>query len=454
MYVDLITQPKRQFLSDVITDQELDKLRPGSFNILRAPRGWGKTTFMFDDRILRLARNKKNVCYLVHTKTLRDSICEHYPDYTRVLTDKDADGWLSHRKKSLWTIEDDVCYIRVMCYQTFAAILRHDTEWLQDIDLVIWDEFDDITQYYNQEIKNLKKFLPDLNSQARAASILEEGKSSSVVAFVYQIHQYILDPARIILIAISATPEIAAQLFSDRVNYVLNGRLEEIYDARFTYYINSIAEYFKQGIVTPRDDMCPWIYTPRVRDILRLAEICRSYGFKVLTLWSADNPDWRDKMTEEIKAAMAHMAATGMVPEEYNCVITNQVMGRGVDIYDTRFQDWFCDSNQYVDIAQFIRARYQPENKYLLTGSKGLIEFVRSDTHFPECYYQWHYKEELMKLLTESPIYNKTYERQLPNWSQVQKEWGDTIKFEERKYGTKHLKQYRVVGLLAQGTVT
>jgi len=45
----------------------------------------------------------------------------------------------------------------------------------------------------------------------------------STVAFVYQVHQLILDPGKIILIAISATPEIAAQLFSDRVNYILEG---------------------------------------------------------------------------------------------------------------------------------------------------------------------------------------------------------------------------------------
>lgn len=119
-------------------------MRPGAFNILRAPRGWGKTTFMFDDRILRLAREKKNVCYLVHTKVLRDAICEKYPDYTRVFTDEHADGWLIHRHKSMWSAEKDICYIRVMCYQTFAALLRKDTEWLQDIDLIIWDEFDDI----------------------------------------------------------------------------------------------------------------------------------------------------------------------------------------------------------------------------------------------------------------------------------------------------------------------
>jgi hypothetical protein len=115
-------------------------------------------------------------------------------------------------------------------------------------------------------------------------------------------------------------------------------------------------------------------------------------------------------------------------------------MGRGMDIYDTRFQDWFCDSNEYTDIAQFIRARYQPENKYLLASSKGLIEFVRADTHFPEVYYQWHYKSEIMQLLKDSPVYNKAYDKQLATWSAVVKEWGDTVQFEDRQYGAKHLK--------------
>ena len=450
--MSLITAPRRQFLSDVVTDQELDKLHPGAFNILRAPRGWGKTTFMFDDRILKLAREKKNVCYLVHTKVLRDKICAEHPMYCRAFTDKEADGWLAHRTKSMWTVEDDVCYIRVMCYQTFAALLRKEIEWLQDIDLVIWDEFDDIQQYYNQEIKKIKKSLPKLSNE-RAAAILEEGCDTSVVSFVYQIHQYILDPARIILIAISATPEIAAQLFSDRVNYILEGRLEEIFDARFTYYINSIAEYFKNQVVTPREDMCPWIYTPRITDVLRLAEICRNAGFTVLTLWSDANRNWSEYMTPEIKAAMKYISETNMVPQPYNCVITNQVMGRGMDIYDTRFQDWFCDSNEYADIAQFIRARYQPENKYLLAGTRGLIEFVRSDTHFPEVYYHWHYKDELTELLKVSPVYDQSYTKQLTTWAAVIKEWGDKIQFEDRRYGSKHLKQYRICGLIAEGIV-
>ena len=124
-----------------------------------------------------------------------------------------------------------------------------------------------------------------------------------------------------------------------------------------------------------------------------------------------------------------------------------------MDIYDTRFQDWFCDSNEYSEIAQFIRARYCPENKYLLAGSKGLIEFVRSDTHFSENYYQWHYKDELTQLLAAYPIYDKQYKKQLTTWAAVVKEWGDAIEFEDRRYGSKHLKQYRIKGLRGEGNV-
>ena len=71
-----------------------------------------------------------------------------------------------------------------MCYQTFAALLRRSIEWLNDIDLIVWDEFDDIQQYYVAEIKKVKKEFPDLN-EARLAALLQEGKHTSIAAFIY-----------------------------------------------------------------------------------------------------------------------------------------------------------------------------------------------------------------------------------------------------------------------------
>ena len=437
----------RKFLSQIITDDDLQKIKPGSFNILAAPRGWGKTTFMFDDRILKFSRGRKHVIYLVHTKTMRDNICNLYPQVATAFVDTQIDGWFTHRKKSMWSSEEDINLIHVMCYQTFAALLRQDIEWLEDIDLIVWDEFDDIHQYYQNEIRRVHKQFPDLNEE-RLAALLQEGKKTSVVAFIYAIHTLILEPARIRLIAISATPEVAAPLFSDHINYILNGRLCEIFDARETIYVESVSAALADGLLVPNAEICPWVFTPRIGDVLRLAEMFKAKGFNVLTYWSWENPDWKNYVTDEMRRDCEIMNNTGYVPQQYNCVITNQAAGRGLNIYDKRFQDWLCESRTYCDIGQFIRARYQPERKYLLRAARGLIEFVREQGHFPACYYAWHTKDELKTLLTESPIYNKTYEKQLTTWSAVKKEWCDVMVFEDRQYGRAKTKQYRIIGLL------
>lgn len=437
----------QKFLSAIITDGDLERIQPGRFNILTAPRGRGKTTFSFDQRILNFSRAKKHIVYLVHTIVLRDNIHLRYPDITAVFADTDLDGWMAHRQQKVWTTEEDDDKIHLMCYQTFAALLRRDISWLNDIDLIVWDEFDDIQQYYDAEIKAVKKQFPDLKPE-RLASLLQEGRHTSIVAFIYAIHNIILKPARIRLLAMSATPEIAAALFGDYVNYIMRGKIDEIYDARETIFIQSVAAAVAEKLICPSKHMCPWIYTERVTDIFVLAELMTANGFNVLMLWSFDNnTNWRGFVTQEQRDALQYINETHLVPPQYDCVITNQVAGRGIDIYDTRFQDWICNSRNYTDIGQFIRARYAPERKYILSAAKMLVEFVREDGHFSACYYTWHNKDEIKELLQTYVVYDKTFTKQLLTWQAVTKEWGDEIEFEERKYGRAHIKQYRIVGL-------
>ena len=235
------------FLSDIITDQDLDHILKGAFNILSTPRGWGKTTFMFDERILNFARAKKHILYLVQNKATRDTIARLHSDKAVVFANETMEGWFINRHKSLWTIEQDEDKIHVMCYQTFAALLRNEgIEWLEDIDLIIWDEFDDIKGYYNKEVKQLKKMLPEF-SYEKLVSLLQEGRPNSIVNFVYQIKTAVLDPGNIRLIAVSATPENAASYFRDYINYILKGKLEEKYDALETIYVENVIEALKDG---------------------------------------------------------------------------------------------------------------------------------------------------------------------------------------------------------------
>lgn len=431
-----------QYLSQIIQEQELSSIQPGLFNVLQAPRGIGKTTFMFDERILSFARHKKHVLYLIHNKISRDTIAQNHSDKAKVFTDNNCNGWFEHRRKGLWTSEDDENYVHVMCYQTFAALLRNEgTEWLDDIDLIVWDEFDDIRKYFMKEVNDLRKQLPDFSID-KITALLEMGNDKSIVAFIYKIKNLILDPAKITLLAVSATPELAANLFADYLNYILKGKIEEVYDAKKTLYIESIASALKNKEIIADGEHKFWCYTKYINDILRIETLARQCGFNVLSLWSRDNPKYKELWTKDKSDAIQLIQKEGLIPPQYDFVIVNDVIGRAIDIVDTDFQDWLCNSQDYEDIGQFIRARFEPERKYLLNNSKQLVSFIQEG--IPSTYYEWHYIAELRELIVEQPLY-RSEGKPFKSWNEARKYFEEQGQIEERIYGKGRMKQYRFV---------
>ena len=432
-----------QYLSQIIQDEELSSIQPGLFNVLKAPRGIGKTTFMFDERILSYARDKKHVLYLIHNKVSRDAIIHNHSDKAKIFNDNNCNGWFAHRRKGLWTSEEDENYVHVMCYQTFAALLRNEgIDWLEDIDLIVWDEFDDIRKYFMKEVNDLKKQLPDFSID-KITALLEMGNDKSVVAFVYKIKNLILDPAKITLLAISATPELAANLFADYLNYILKGKIEEVYDAKKTLYIESVANTLKNKEIVADGEHKFWCYTKYINDILRIELLARQCGFNVLSLWSRDNPKYKELWTPDKSEAIQLIQKEGLIPPQYDFVIVNDVIGRAIDIVDTDFQDWLCNSQDYEDIGQFIRARFEPERKYLLNETKQLVSFVQEG--IPSVYYDWHSLPERRLLIVEQPLY-KEDGKPFKSWNEARKYYLEQNKIEERKFGADKIKQYRFIG--------
>lgn len=431
-----------QYLSQIIQKQELSSIQPGLFNVLQAPRGIGKTTFMFDERILSFARHKKHVLYLIHNKISRDAIAQNHSDKAKVFTDNNCNGWFEHRRKGLWTSEDDENYVHVMCYQTFAALLRNEgTEWLDDIDLIVWDEFDDIRKYFMKEVNDLRKQLPDFSID-KITALLEMGNDKSIVAFIYKIKNLILDPAKITLLAVSATPELAANLFADYLNYILKGKIEEVYDAKKTLYIESVASALKNKEIIADGEHKFWCYTKYINDILRIETLARQCGFNVLSLWSRDNPKYKELWTKDKSDAIQLIQKEGLIPSQYDFVIVNDVIGRAIDIVDTDFQDWLCNSQDYEDIGQFIRARFEPERKYLLNNSKQLVSFIQEG--IPSTYYEWHYIAELRELIVDQPLY-RSEGKPFKSWNEARKYFEEQGLIEERIYGKGRMKQYRFI---------
>lgn len=426
------------YITQIITEDDLSKITPGSFNVLRAPRGYGKTTFMFDDRVLNFSRAKKHVLYLIHNGTTRDLIAAQHSDIAKVFEINPTDGWLAHRSHSLLS-EEDEDLVHVMCYQTFAALLRKSNEWLQDIDLIVWDEFDDIKTYYEKEIRQIKKVLPAF-SRNELAAVLQRGRPSSVVNFVYQIKNEVLDPGRIKLLAISATPEEAACYFKDYVNFILKGQLEEKYAAENTIFIRDVVSALHDGVFV--DGKIYWCFTKFVRDGLTIAANAKEVGKKPIVLWKEDNPDWQYLMNDERRAALHTIRAEQRAPDGYDFIIITSIGGRSWNIYDRNIQDWICNSTDYEDVGQFIRARFTPQRQYLLDSVRGLVEFVRDG--FNVEYYQWHSVDEVKTLLQQFPVYSQSIEKRkmLTTIPELKKEYGDLIEY--RRYGKNKVTQYRI----------
>lgn len=431
------------YLSNIITQRQLDNIQPGQFNVLRAPTGSGKTTFMFDDRILNFSRAKKHVLYLIHNKVTRDFIAERHADKARVFIDNNYNGWFDKRRagKGIWCTEDDEDYVHVMCYQTFAALLRNEgVDWLDDIDLIVWDQFDDFRGYYEKEVEMIRKVLPNF-SREKLIALLQEGKTTSVVNFIYQIKTLILDPAKIRLIALSATPEFAASYFSEYLNYIFTGKLECINDAKATFFIQDVCSAIKDGTFSAEDGRRYWCYTKYVYEALAIEAMARAHGFLTLALWSESNELHRNQYTEEKALVTETIRTEHYVPRPYNFIITTGVLGRGVDVYDMSIQDWICNSKEYEEIVQSNRARFSPERRYLLDGTQGWVEFVQNG--FAAEYYQWHNLAELRALLQQHPIFCKdTKLKRLTTFSAVKKEYPDL--FEQRQYGRARTVQYRI----------
>lgn len=429
------------YLSKIITDDDIEKIQPGSFNIIKAPIGSGKTTFMFDERILKFSRARKHVLYLIHNKATRDFIAFNHTDKARVFSDNNYNGWFDKRCKGVWTTEEDEDYVHVMCYQTFAALLRNEgTQWLDDIDLIVWDEFDDIKSYYEKEVKTIQKILPEF-SREKLIALIQEGRSTSVINFVYQIKTFVLDPAKIRLIAVTATPEFAANYFRDYVNYVLTGHLENKYDALETIFIDDVVAALKDGTLRPEKGKRYWCYTRYINNGLRIEVNANAVNFNTIMMWSPENKYHKDKYTDEKRRVTEYIKTENAVPEPYDFIITTGVLGRGVDIYDTTIQDWICDSDEYEDVVQSMRARFSPARRYLLESARGLVDFVQDG--FSTVYNEWHTVDEIKELLVRHPIYSSGNSPQkLSTFNAILKEYPD--KFEKRRYGKNRTTQYRI----------
>lgn len=335
--------------------QEQKKLvfRRGDYNILDCGVRTGKTYWAINN-LAGFTRdgNLNRVLFLVDTTALKDQLLQEYGDSC-----VEADGLWEH-KPGTWSIEEQK-KIGVMCYQRLGQkCIKGDIDFLQEIDVICWDECDSIFDFATQAFVRARKtdFARKNISNVEVLSVIQEFSTKKEYMPLILLGEWekLIEEGRIMCIGLSASPERAYQYYKSLVSASYQGKLEVGYRMANDIYFCNIIEHVNQ--LTPELDKGYWCFSPFIEPNQRLVSAARARGFNAIELHSPNNVD--KPMDAEQLRVYNMIVATGMVPPEYDFVIVNKALARGITIIDQRFNHLIVDSINQVDRIQAARQTF------------------------------------------------------------------------------------------------
>ena len=334
-----------------VTDlQEQNKLKffRGYYNIVDCGIRTGKTYWAVNNlKIFSRDGQLNRILFLVDTTALKDQIIQDYDNCVDIDT-----FW---ENSSSWGEQTDK--IGVMCYQALGArVLRGDLDFLKNIDVICWDECDSIFNFATQAFARARKtdFARKDVSNAEVLGIIQQYSSKKEYMPLVLLGEWerIILEGRIMCIGLSASPERARAYYQSLVSASNQGKLEAGYRIAADLYYYDLAEHIKE--LRPQPGHGYWCYSPYIEGNKNTVALAKAQGFNAIELHSVNNKD--KPMTEEQMRVYNCIVATGMVPQEYDFVVVNAALQRGININDRRFDNIIINS---VDAAERIQAARQ-----------------------------------------------------------------------------------------------
>ena len=325
-------------VNDLQQQQKLT-FRRGYYNIIDCGVRTGKTYWAMNN-LVQFTRDGRasRVLFLVDSNALKGQLMEEYGEYCVEINDV----WINQHLSS-WG--ENIDKIGVMCYQKFGSLfIKNNTSFLKEIDVICWDECDSIfnfavsafaaarkTDFARSDVSNAEVLhgIQTLSTKKEYLPLILLGKWEEIV-----------QSGRIMCIGLSATPDRARVFYQSLVSASNQGKLDAGYRALNDIYFFNLVEHIKK--LKPVLGHGYWCFSPFIEPNQALIPMLREQGFRPIELHSLEN---RDKpMDEEQKRVYYCIQATGMVPPEYDFVIVNRAMERGITIQDKRFDNVIVDS--------------------------------------------------------------------------------------------------------------
>lgn len=366
-------------VTDLANKKELF-FRRGMYNIIDCGTRTGKTYWAVNN-LQQYTRDGglNRVLYLVDTNSLKDSILKSYSD-----TCADAD--MLWETPSIWG--ESINKIGVMCYQGLGMkLLKGEGQFLDRIDVICWDECDSIFDFATSAFKLART--KDYNrkdqifSNAEILSVIQTYSSTKEYMPLIMLGKWeqIVNAGRILCIGLSATPERARAYYSSLVSASNEGKLEAGYRIAADIYFTNILSHIKK--LQPEPGRGYWCYSPFIEPNQGIVNAAKAQGFNAIELHSLNNSE--KPMDAEQKRVYDIIVTTGMVPMEYDFVVVNKALARGINIIDKRFDNVIIDSYDVADRLQAPRQTFQYQRHLKTLCSQIPEEYLNRWLTIPEC---------------------------------------------------------------------
>ena len=340
-----------------VTDLQQQKkliFRRGDYNIIDCGIRTGKTYWAMNN-LQQFTRDGKlgRILFLVDTTALKDQLLANYSDSCM-----EADDMWQHQPNT-WDGQSNN-KIGVMCYQRLGMkFIKQETDFLKEIDVICWDQCDSIFDFATQAFVKARKtdFARRDVSNAEVLSVIQQmsTKKEYMPLILLGEWQHIIQLGEIMCIGLSATPERAYTYYKSLVSASYQGKLQMGYRVAKDIYFCNIIEHINQ--LVPVAGHGYWCFSPLIEPNQQLVRAARARGFNAIELHSLQNTD--KPMDDQQKRVYNMIVATGLIPPQYDFVIVNRALARGITIVDKRFDHVIIDSVNQVDRIQAARQTFE-----------------------------------------------------------------------------------------------
>lgn len=346
---------ERKYLSDdgVIDFNELEK---GKMNLIVAPCGSGKTTFV--EKKLYKCPSSGNILYLVDSKNGLTAF--------------------KGRGKEMCIYAGEVYYVHkritAMTYAGFAKYCSCNPNknlWNTEDSWIVCDEMQSVIKWQkikseNEEETNLHKLALDL------------------------IHERIDRGATVI--AITATPNLLRKEFGNKIyDLPIHAELNR-YEVKEVIYYQNLMDILTK---LPADKY-GLIYVPRITKMLEVKQALEERGISVACVWSINNEN--HKMEDKDKRVRTEIIEKEMISEDVQVTIINAASETGLNIKSRIDYVVVHSTNEDTVIQAIGRVRHDVDEAYLLTQD-GHDMIIELPDMFLNKYLNKKMKEQLCEFL-------------------------------------------------------